>query len=187
VACGEQHTAIPDIPPALQEPTVADEVTSSLSRGKYGTDLVNALFDDVLESDTALRALMKALRTQQLSHEERTRAFHLYEMQNDQYYASALVHAGKLTDTLERADQVLVLAESERRYDSGMTKRRALIEEYARSSARTEDLVELVKLQRTLALMESYQRTARPDSSLLQDELQRIRSMEQRLRASLKL
>ena len=67
-----------------------------------------------------------------------------------------------------------------------MAASRALDQHYDSVRVRTEELVVLIKLQRTLDLMERYQQHERPGDATLKAELQRIQALEQRLRSMLK-
>jgi hypothetical protein len=67
-----------------------------------------------------------------------------------------------------------------------MAATRALDQRYDSIRARTTELVVLIKLQRTLELMERYQQRERPGDATLKAELQRIQALEQRLRSMLK-
>jgi hypothetical protein len=57
---------------------------------------------------------------------------------------------------------------------------------YEALRTRTDDLVLLIKLQRTLALMERYQGTDHPREAMMKAEVERLRALEQRLRAALR-
>ena len=59
-ACYTPPAEPPAVPTALQKPGAAQEIKGSLSGRGYGKDLVDALFADVLESDSALRSVMDA-------------------------------------------------------------------------------------------------------------------------------
>ena len=113
-------------------------------------------------------------------------AHRLFEQHNRAYYASALEHTAQLSDSVEREQQRALLRRSEDRYAAAMAASRALDQHYDSVRVRTEELVVLIKLQRTLELMERYQETKRPDDATLKAELQRIQALEQRLRAMLR-
>jgi hypothetical protein len=171
------------VPTALQKPGAAQEIKGSLSRGGYDKDLVDALFADVLERDTALRSLMDALDDRRGAHGDSLENHRLFEQHNRAYYASALEHTAQLSDSVEREQQRALLRRSEERYAAAMAASRALDQHYDSVRVRTEELVVLIKLQRTLELMERYQQREHPSAATLKAELQRIQALEQRLRA----
>jgi hypothetical protein len=66
-----------------------------------------------------------------------------------------------------------------------MAASRDLMQRYDLAQRRTTELVELIKLKRTLALMEKYQLQERPADAVLKAELERIKMLEKRLEAAL--
>lgn len=174
------------VPTALQKPGAAQEIKGSLSGRGYDKDLVDALFADVLERDTALRSLMDDLEDRLSAHGDTMETYRRYEQHNRDYYDAARAHTTQLSDSVEREQQRAILRLSEERYAAAMAATRALDERYDSIRTRTTELVELIKLQRTLQLMERYQQTERPDDAALKAELQRIQRLEQRLRATLR-
>jgi hypothetical protein len=183
VACSAPPAEEPAVPTALQDPGAVQEIKGSLSRGGYDKDLVDALFADVLERDTALRSLMDALDDRRGAHGDSLENHRLFEQHNRAYYASALEHTAQLSDSVEREQQRALLRRSEERYAAAMAASRALDQHYDSVRVRTEELVVLIKLQRSLDLMERYQQRERPGDATLKAELQRIQALEQRLRA----
>ena len=105
VACSTPPAEEPAVPTALQDPGAVQEIKGSLSRGGYDKDLVDALFADVLERDTALRSLMDALDDRRGAHGDSLENHRLFEQHNRAYYASALEHTAQLSDSVEREQQ----------------------------------------------------------------------------------
>jgi hypothetical protein len=116
-----------------------------------------------------------------VAHGDSTEAYHRFEAQNRSYYEAALEHTAALSDSVEREAQRGLLQTSEQRHNASMARLRQLDDQYEAVRKRTAEFVELIKLQRTLQLMEDYQRQERPHDAELQAELQRIRALEQRL------
>ncbi len=164
---------------------VADIKGSFSGRG-YGKDLVDALFADVLKGDTALRHLLDDLQHQYEVHGDSTDDHHRFEAQNQAYYEAAMEHTTALSASVERKAQRGLLRSSEERHRATMARARELDDQYEVVRKRTMELVELIKLQRTLLLMEDYQRQEGPHDAELQAELQRIRALEQRLNEALR-
>lgn len=186
LGCASSPEQQPEVPTALQKDGVVADIKGSISGRGYGKDLVDALFQDVLNSDTALRHLLDDLERQYALHADSTEAFHRFESQNRSYYEAAMEHTAVLSDSVERESQRAVLRASEERYNGVMTGPRQLDDQYEALRKRTSELVELIKLQRTREMMEAYQRNERPDDAALHAELQRIRALEQRLNEALR-
>lgn len=183
--CSEPPPPQPELPKALQEPSLVDEVAEYSSRGS-SRDLVEALFADVLKSDTALRHLFNDIEAQLRNHGDSTERWVDFEQKNLAYYESAKRHAEHIADTVMRAAEFDRLRESQARYVASVLSARALDSAYMAKRSTLNDLEELVKIQRTLALMERYQKEQRPSDAVLRAELERIKALEGRLRANLK-
>lgn len=179
--CASSPEQQPEVPAALQQDGVIGDIKGSFSGRGYGKDLVDALFADVLKGDTALRHLLDDLQRQYELHGDSTDAYHRFEAQNRSYYEAAMEHTAALSDSVEREAQRGLLRTSEERHRAAMARARQLDDQYEAVRKRTMELVELIKLQRTLQLMEEYQRQESPHKGELQAELQRIRALEQRL------
>lgn len=186
LSCASSPEQQPEVPTALQEDGMIGDIKSSFSGRGYGNDLVDALFADVLKSDTALRHLLDDLQRQYELHGDSTEDFHRFEAQNRSYYEAAMEHTAALPDSVEGEAQRELLRTSEERHRAAMARARQLDDQYQTVHKRTMDLVELIKLQRTLQLMEDYQRQEDPHDAELQAELQRIRALEQRLNEALR-
>lgn len=184
-ACSEPPPPQPELPKALQEPSLVDEVAEYSSRGS-SRDLVEALFADVLKSDTALRHLFSDIEAQHRNHGDSTEQWVDFEQKNLAYYTSAKHHAEHITDTVMRSAEFERLRVSQAHYVASVLSARALDSAYMAKRSTLNDLEELVKIQRTLALMERYQKEQRPRDEALRAELERIKSLEARLRANLK-
>lgn len=184
VACSEPPPPQPELPKALQEPSLVDEVAEYSGRGS-GRDLVDALFADVLKSDTALQHLFNDIEAQHRNHGDSTERWEDFEQKNLAYYTSAKHHAEHIADTVMRAAEFDRLRASQARYVASVLSARALDSAYMAKRSTLNDVEELVKIQRTLALMERYQKEQRSSDAVLRAELERIKALESRLRANL--
>jgi hypothetical protein len=189
LACTPPTMPEQQVPSALQEPSVLSDLKgaeTSYSSYDGERDLVEALFVDVLKQDSALSILMRDLEEGQEWHGDSMESVHRFEGQNDSYYGAANQKAETLSDSTEEAKQLAVLNASRARYDARMAGIRGSEKEYNALHGRTNDLVLLIKLQRTLELMERYQGTDHPREAMMKAEVERIRALEQRLRAALR-
>lgn len=105
-ACGHTDTADEEVPSALQDPSAVEELTgevkSSFPRLAYGEDLVEKLFADVLEKDTALKSLLEQVDERYDQHGDTVQRYERFNALNDAYYTSAQQHAHTLKDSTER-------------------------------------------------------------------------------------
>ncbi|MBL7945352.1 MAG: hypothetical protein JNN32_04765 [Flavobacteriales bacterium] len=189
-ACGHTDTADEEVPSALQDPSAVEELTgevkSSFPRLAYGEDLVEKLFADVLEKDTALKSLLEQVDERYDQHGDTVQRYERFNALNDAYYTSAQQHAHTLKDSTERAQQLAVLERSQGALRMRLAEAARLEAMYSASTTRIADLIELIKLQRTLDLMEAYQRKEPSFVKSWKDEVGRVRELEERLKAQVK-
>ncbi|MBL7963786.1 MAG: hypothetical protein JNM31_08065 [Flavobacteriales bacterium] len=186
VACSPPEKEQEQLPTALQDPDVVQDIKGSLTSRGYSSDLVDALFIDVLKQDTSLQALLDAMDRQVTAHGDSTERLMRFEARNRSYYDAALAHTAQLSDSLEREQQRSILRQSEARYSEAMAATRDLVQLYDSLQRRTNELVELIKLKRTLVMMEKYQQQEPSADALMKAELERIKALEKRLEAALK-
>lgn len=182
IACSTPVAEDPQLPKALQEPGIVDKMDTYSGRSG-GEDLVDALFEDVLESDTALMRLLNDIAAQQEAHADSIRDWENFEHKNVSYYEDAAQHAERISDTTARAKLLARLKESIQRYDASAGSARHLDSTYRSRTIVLNNLEELVRIQRTLEMMERYQKERRPDDALLMSELDRLKALESSLRA----
>lgn len=184
-ACSAPRTEEPQVPKALQEPGVMDDLKSYSGRsGNY--DLVEALFEEALKSDSTLRQLFEAIEAQHHAHADTTERWQHYEQKNLQYYEDAKQHSERMSDTIARAEQLTLLRKSQERYEVDVRDARGLDSAYRHTRSSIADLQELVKVQRTLEMLERYQKEQRPHDATLRAEVERITALELRLRKQVK-
>lgn len=186
IACGpsKQPQGNDDLPKALQEPSFGGKLEGSYSRG-YKEDLVDVLFEHVLKQDAELAALVKDLDRQATLHADSMRTMLRFEERVQEYYRDARGHVAQLSDSLEGTAQLKLLEESEARYNERMTALRELRAKYQQKRLRNDDLLTLVKLGRTRAIMERYQQEQLPAAATLEGELARITALQERLEKAL--
>jgi hypothetical protein len=176
-----------DVPQAFQEGTVLTDIKRTSLRSEYGRDLVEALFAEEVERDTALARLVKDLDGEQRLHASGTRSYHQFDAHIKNYHSDAEQHYNAMQDTLLRSsirtENMLALA----RYWKLTDGHREALAEYDSLYRREKDLLVLLKLRRTMPILEAYRDKNLPDKALLDRELDRVRKLEQRLNQQLGL
>jgi hypothetical protein len=178
-ACGRNGTTDDDVPSTLQDPSAVEELTgevkSSFPRLAYGEDLV--------EKDTALKALLERVDARYEQHGDTVRRYERFTGLNDAYYTSAEGHVRSLKDSTERAQQLDMLERSHDALRIRLAEATRLEAAYTASTGRITDLILLIKLQRTRELMEAYQRKEPSFVKSWKEEVGRIRELEEQLKA----
>lgn len=185
-ACGHGPGADTEaVPKALQDPSVIHEVKGSLSRSEYRSDLVEALFAEEVEKDTALAGLVKDLDRQHLRHPDSIRTYLRYAERITGYHADAAQWYNSMSDSLLRIDIRQRNAAALERFHALTEGHRRAMRAYDSLAQRNADLLILLKLRRTLPVLEAYRESALPGTGVLEQEVQRARALEQRLQQML--
>ena len=182
VSCGRTNSPAEDLPQALQDAGAVEQkvdgMLGSFPRSGYGKDLVDGLFADVLEKDTALAGLLERIEAQHVHHRTAMEEYDRFMERNASYYTAALARAGAIGDTTMRAALIATVVSSRDRFTARMAGARASAAAYAASVVRINDLITRIKVERTLALMEGYQATTTAHDAVWKEELARMRALE---------
>ncbi|OSZ79090.1 hypothetical protein CAP35_12810 [Chitinophagaceae bacterium IBVUCB1] len=165
----KQPTTAVQTPKALTE----DYDISSFKRGK--DNLVINLYDELLDKDSSLMKLKKNYNALINSEFDSLDMFNAYNRNNAGYYIDANDMASGIDDSLIKMRIKQVLAESQSRYDTTIVNRHnALIKEIERKKAKLSDLYTVFRIERTLQMMESYQKKNLPSAKPLEGYSQKI-------------
>lgn len=179
--CSAPEQNEPDVPQAFQEGTVLADIKRTSLRSEYGSDLVEALFAEEVERDTALARLVEDLDGEPRMHATGTETFHRFNAHITGYHGNAEEHFMGIRDsllrTVERTSDSTTLAQ----YDRLVSGHRRTLSQYDSLARRNGDLLTVLKLRRSRSAMEAYRDKNIPDKGLLERELERALKLEQRL------
>lgn len=181
-ACASPHAdpEQPAVPEVFQDHSVLQDVKRS-SGYRDHSDLVEALFAEELKRDTALAALVERLRAQARSHLDSIAAINDYQSRNTNYYAQASQHEKEINDSLLSAPILKEVEKNKARYVLSVAEHEQWMQRYDSIAARTSDLLEVIKLKRTMRIMRAYQESNRPSADILEKEAQHITALEREL------
>lgn len=185
-ACGsseQQNEA--DIPQAFQEPTVLTDIKGGSLRSKYGISLVEALFAEEVERDTALARLVMELDEEPRSHAQGTKTFYTYDAHINRYHDEAGPHYQSILDSILRSAAHAADSVSRARYGAMIAPHRMVLSQYDALAVRNNDLLTVLKLRRSRMALENYRDKNLPDKAVLDRELERLKKLEQRLEQQL--
>lgn len=172
------------VPAAFQERSVLQDVKSSAyTRGS--SDLVETLFQEELKRDTALAALVERMQKQDRTHPDSMVAVNDYLSRNASYYQAAAQHGKSINDSLLALPILEKVKRNQAHYDLSVAEHEQWMQRYDSMRTRTQDLLTVVKLDRTLRIMRAYQDSNRPPTTVLQREVQRMTALERELRMDL--
>lgn len=153
----------PEPPKALQEVKTEYSLKSSRSSG----DLVQELYQELMEKDNAIKLLEDQLNTLQQTEDDSTGAFIGFDGKNKTYHAAADTYLPRISDSLLRDRIRSILSNSLARYENSTAVHQQLLKQIAENKTTLNDLHIAVQLVRTLGMMEKYQQDNMPAKASL--------------------
>jgi hypothetical protein len=177
-SCGESkkpQVSNSKIPKALQPGKETPSFLASSSYSERGyADLVNKLYDELLDQEVRLQDLERKLSALQMAQSDSTEAFETYDANSNNYYEFAGKHALDITDSNLRRQMETLIAGSREQYKSSQAKHEALIAQIEIGRTRIANLHQALKIARTLPVIEKYQRENLPSAM----PLERLRQLQ---------
>jgi chromosome segregation ATPase len=159
----EKETQQPEPPKALQENKTEYSIKSARSSG----DLVQELYEELTEKDSALKQLENQLKNLQRTEDDSTSTFTGFDGKNKNYHSTAGTYLPRISDSLIRDRIRTILANSLSRYEASTAAHQQLLKQIADNKTALSDLRIAVQLVRTLGMMEKYQQENMPAKAML--------------------
>ena len=179
-SCKEEEQKKPlkskGIPNALQEKSV--DVSGLSKREK--ADLIEVLYNEVIQKDHALMQLENEITNLQESKADSLKAFSLYEENNKEYYAVYEKHLPDIQDPALRKRMKKILDSSLLNYRKKFTEHQKISDSTNEMYTALSDLHWLLKLSKTLAVIENYQGENMPDTMTLKRTMQHLNNIIQK-------
>jgi hypothetical protein len=180
---GEQP---PLVPVAFEERSAVKDIVSGSEYSRSYSDVVEQMFKEELERDTALAHLFERINEAQSTFNDSANDFHRLKGNDVAFYQSANGHADQLTDTLDRKRMNDRLKASEARAGSRFTEWQQMEAAAEELTREVGQLRTLVMLDRTIKRMEDYQRTPVPGKKGMSEALHGLRAHRDQLRAEVR-
>ncbi len=158
-----------ETPKALQNQSAAYELVS----GRGYEDLVENLYSEMVNKDIDLKKLEDKIHDLNKSKSDTTDLFDKFHGKNLSYFNSAGIHISQIKDSLLRQKMKSLIDNSLAKYNASIIKHnefRKMIE--ARELTLT-DLHNMLKILKTLPLMQEYQNANLPSTRSLEGYIQR--------------
>jgi hypothetical protein len=171
-ACDDSHQQDkpdPETPKALQDKSVSSEILSKRGSG----DLVENLYSELLDKDPRLKNLEDKIQELSESKDDSTRLFDEYNSKNQNYYSSANGHADQLSDSLLKEKIKMLISNSLANYNSSIAKHNALLMRIDSQNTTLSDLHIILKIAKTLPLIENYQEVNLPSTKPIEGFIQK--------------
>lgn len=170
VACkGKEVKKDPNTPRALQDKSIDVSVMSKRTH----SDLLDNLYDELADQTAELNALEQSLEGLEKMRKDTVAAFSQYGEKNRLYYLAAAKHYNTIKDSTLWARIKGLVDSSAASYASQIAYHKSLLAGIDSANISLADLHVLLKIIRTLPMIEQYQKNNLPDSTSLANILQR--------------
>jgi hypothetical protein len=152
--------------PKQETPKALDDKSSSyeiISKRGYD-DLVESLYNELLTKDIDLKELETNIDQLKRSKNDTTNLFDKYNGKNQSYFNSADSHISEIQDSLLRDKMKVIVSNTLGKYNSRIAKHNELLKVIVQKQMTISDLHNVLKIIKTLPLIEKYQIENFPDS-----------------------
>ncbi len=164
LACGERQR---EQTPKETPKALATESEYKISSRRSYDDLLEDLYSELVSKDNDLQALEDQIAALNENQIDSSAAFQNYDNKNQAYFFSADRHLAGISDSLVRDEMKALLAKSLAKYNALSTKHHELVGLIAAKNLRIADLHTVLKIVKTLPLIEKYQVEHLPSSKSL--------------------
>ncbi len=127
-------------------------------------DLVESLYQDLVEKTPELKALEARIEVLSKTNNDSTDAFQNYDSKNQSYYSSSTGHIGGIQDSVLKYKMKALIEASVKKYTTKVSSQKQLLLAIDARKTSLNDLHTVLKITRTLAVMENYQNDNYPDA-----------------------
>ena len=153
-----------ETPKALEDKSSSYEIVSQ--RGN--DDLVESLYNELVSKDPDLKKLEDKIEDLNESKTDSTELIDKFNGKNESYFASADRHVSDIKDSLAREKIKNLLANQLTKYNSGIARHKELLKLIETKQMTIADLHNVLKIVRTLPLIDKYQKDNLPDTKSLE-------------------
>jgi hypothetical protein len=154
LACGERQR---EQTPKETPKALANESEYKISSRRSYDDLLEDLYSELVSKDNDLQALEDQIEALNENQIDSSAVFQNYNNKNQAYFFSAERHLASISDSLVRNEMKALLAKSLAKYNALSAKHHELVGLIAAKNLRIADLHTVLKIVKTLPLIEKYQ------------------------------
>jgi peptidoglycan hydrolase CwlO-like protein len=161
---GIQDKPQQETPKALGDNSSLDIV----SKGRRSDDLLESLYSELVSKDVELKRLEEKINTLNSSKSDSLELIDKFNGKIQSYFRSIDSHVSAIEDSLLRDKMKLLIAGNLAKYNSRIAKHNELLKNLAINEIRISDLHTVLKIVRTLPVIEKYQQDNLPTTSQLE-------------------
>lgn len=177
MACKGPKDVDPAAAPAPQNPAAFEDKESSrglelVSKKRYDdNDMVNDLYEELLEKDSALNQLEKSIDIISSQQSDSIQPFNSYDLKNASYYNSVKNHLQSITDSGLKQKMKSLIDKSLDDYNGSIAKHERLIDLLKSKDIDIRNLHVVLKIVKTLPMAEKYQTENLPSTGSMEKML----------------
>jgi len=168
LSCNQQPEAKkdPDTPTALQDKNSSSE-SIGFSKGRSAEDLVERLYKELVDKTAALKELESKIDDLNAMKIDSTQQFNTFNEKNTSYYSAADQHAALITDSSLKDRLKAMVASRLSNYNRLIAGHKNLVAILDSKDVKVHDLHIVLKLVKTLPLIEKFQKDDIPNTNPL--------------------
>ena len=162
----QQQSPAPETPQALQESGSADY--SLLSKGKRMDDLVESLYEELVNKTPELKDIEKQITYLDEARIDSVEEFNNFNQKNESYYRDAGQHLTFISDSALKNKISLIISNSQSKYSTQISGHRNLLAVLDSKNVQLKDMHVILKIVKTLPLIEKYQKDNIPNKGSIE-------------------
>ncbi|MDB5200652.1 MAG: hypothetical protein JWQ27_61 [Ferruginibacter sp.] len=158
-----------ETPKALQDNSSSYEIISKRS----SDDLVESLYNELMTKNIDLKTLEDKIDELNTSKSDTIELFDKFDKKNQSYFNSADNHISDIKDSFLRDNMKLLIANDLKKYDASVARHNELLKIIEAKGLTLSDLHNILKIVKTLPLIEKYQRDNLPNTKSFEGYIKR--------------
>lgn len=146
-----------------EDPKAFEEKTFDIGRSGRGNDLVENLYQELVDKSPELTTLENELN--EVKARDTTDVFYNYDQKSDDYYDSAESHINSIRDSVLKHKMIDLITKSNDKYASQKADLENLIKTINLKRSEITDYHNTLKIILTIPLIEKYQKQHLPNKS----------------------
>jgi len=158
-------TPPPENPAAFEDKKSGEVSILRKSSYSYRDDMVDELYNELLEKDSALNMLEKAIGRLDEQRSDSSQPFQDYDRKNETYYSSVQSHLQTITDSGLKQRMKILIDNSLAGYKGAVSKHHNLVELLKAKDIEISNLHVVLKIVKTLPMAEKFQKENMPSTN----------------------
>jgi len=171
-ACGGGNSktpeaVLPETPEALQDHPDSKFKLEAYSRGGSQDDLIDALYNELVEHDPSLKQIEADFNTSGINYNEMAVKFNTFDTKSTDYYEAVKTKSKGISDSTMRQKMMNWLEHSQSQYNNRKSELQSLLKTMSAKGVSMNDHHVMLKIALTLPVMEKFQKEHLPDKKEL--------------------